>query len=71
MENKNNAKISLSIDGITTTWEADTSNCTFEEVLKGFLGCMFAQGYIPGTEIKVFQDYITETKDIYNNKRFE
>ena len=32
---------------------------------------MFAQGYIPGTEIKVFQDYITEIKDIYNNKRFE
>ena len=53
MENKNNTKISLSIDGITTTWETDTSNCTFEEVLKGFLGCMFAQGYIPGTEIKV------------------
>ena len=71
MENKNNTKISLSIDGITTTWETDTSNCTFEEVLKGFLGCMFAQRYIPGTEIKVFQDYITETKDIYNNKRFE
>ena len=71
MENKNNTKISLNMDGITTTWGADTSNCTFEEVLKGFLGCMFAQGYIPGTEIKVFQDYITETKDIYNNKRFE
>ena len=71
MENKNNTKILLSIDGITTTWEADSSNCTFEEVLKGFLGCMFAQGYISGTEIKVFQDYITETKDIYNNKRFE
>ena len=71
MENKNNTKISLSIDGITTTWEVDSSNCTFEEVLKGFLGCMFAQGYIPGTEIKAFQDYITETKDIYNNKRFE
>ena len=53
MENKNNTKLSLSIDGITTTWEADTSNCTFEVVLKGFLGCMFAQGYIPGTEIKV------------------
>ena len=58
MENKNNTKISLSIDGITTTWEADTSNCTFEEVLKGFLGCMFAQGYIPGTEIKVLQTFI-------------
>ena len=71
MENKNNTKISLSMDSITTTWEADSSNCTFEEVLKGFLGCMFTQGYIPGTEIKVFQDYITETKDIYNNKRFE
>ena len=71
MENKNNTKISLSIDDITTTWETDSSNCTFEVVLKGFLGCMFTQGYIPGTEIKVFQDYITETKDIYNNKRFE
>ena len=71
MENKNNTKISLSIDGITTTWEADSSNCTFEVVFEGFLGCMFAQGYIPGTEIKVFQDYITEMKDIYNNKRFE
>lgn len=71
MENKNNTKILLSIDDITTTWEVDSSNCTFEEVLKGFLGCMFAQSYIPGTEIKVFQDYITETKDIYNNKRFE
>ena len=71
MKNKNNTKISLSIDGITTTWEADSSNYTFEEVLKGFLGCMFAQGYIPGIEIKVFQDYITEIKDIYNNKRFE
>ena len=71
MENKNNTKISLSMDSITTTWETDTSNCTFEVVLKGFLGCMFAQGYIPGTEIKVFQDYITEIKDIYNNKRFE
>ena len=71
MENKNNTKILLSIDGITTTWEADSSNCTFEEVLKGFLGCMFAQGYIPGTEIKVFQDYITEMEYIYNNKRFE
>lgn len=71
MENKNNTKISLNINGITTTWEANSSNCTFEEVLKGFLGCMFAQGYIPGTEIKTFQDYITETKDIYNNKRFE
>ena len=71
MENKNNTKILLSIDGITTTWESDSSNCTFEEVFKGFLGCMFTQGYIPGTEIKVFQDYITETKDIYNNKRFE
>ena len=71
MENKNNTKISLSMNGITTTWEADSSNCTFEEVFKGFLGCMFAQGYIPGTEIKVFQDYITEIKDIYNNKRFE
>ena len=71
MENKNNTKLSLSMDGITTTWEVDTSNCTFEEVLKEFLGCMFAQGYIPGTEIKTFQDYITETKDIYNNKRFE
>ena len=71
MENKNNTKILLSMYGITTTWESDTSNCTFEEVLKGFLGCMFAQGYIPGTEIKVFQDYITEIKDIYNNKRFE
>ena len=71
MGNKTNTKISLSIDGITTTWEADSSNCTFEEVLKGFLGCMSAQGYIPGTEIKVFQDYITEIKDIYNNKRFE
>ena len=71
MENKNNTKISLSINGITTIWESDSSNCTFEEVLKGFLGCMFTQGYIPGTEIKVFQDYITETKDIYNNKRFE
>ena len=71
MENKSNTKISLSIDGITTTWEADSSNCNFEVVLKGFLGCMFAQGYIPGTEIKIFQDYITEMKDIYNNKRFE
>ena len=71
MENKNNTKLSLSMDGITTTLEVDTSNCTFEVVLKGFLGCMFAQGYIPGTEIKIFQDYITETKDIYNNKRFE
>ena len=67
MENKNNTKISLSMNGITTTWEADSSNCTFEEVLKGFLGCMFAQGYIPGTEIKVFQEYIIEMKDIYNN----
>ena len=71
MENKNNTKISLSMDGIITTWEADTTDCTFEEVLKGFLGCMFAQDYIPGTEIKIFQDYITEMKDIYNNKRFE
>ena len=71
MENKNNTKISLSIDGITTTWEVNSSNCTFEEVLKGFLGCMFSQGYIPGTEIKVFQDYIIERKGIYNNKRFE
>ena len=71
MEDKNNTKISLSMDGIITTWETDTSDCTFEVVLEGFLGCMFAQGYIPGTEIKVFQDYITETKDIYNNKIFE
>ena len=53
MENKNNTKISLSIDGIITTWEVNTPDCTFEVVLKGFLGCMFAQGYIPGTEIKV------------------
>ena len=59
------------MNGITTIWESDSSNCTFEEVLKGFLGCMFAQGYIPGTEIKVFQDYITEMEYIYNNKRFE
>ena len=71
MENKNNTKLSLNMDGITTIWEVDTSNCTFEEVLIGFLGCMFAQCYIPGTEIKIFQDYITEMKDIYNNKRFE
>ena len=71
MENKNNTKISLSIDGITTTWETNTSDCPFEVVLKGFLGCMFAQDYIPGTEIKLFQDYIIEMKNIYNNKRFE
>ena len=71
MENKNTTKISLSMDGITTTWETNTSDCPFEVVLKGFLGCMFAQDYIPGTEIKLFQDYIIEMKNIYNNKRFE
>ena len=70
MENKNITKIILTIDDVTTTWETNKSDCTFKEVFEGFLGCMFAQGYVPGTEINAFQEHIVEMEYIYNNKKF-
>ena len=61
------AKLSLEMDGIITTFEIEDKEegLTFDELLSGFLGCMFGQGYIPGTEMHCFREYINRMKPLY------
>ena len=64
MENKK-IKLSLTIDDVTTSWETTNIDSDFDEILQGFLGCMFGQTFVPGTEINVFKRYLEEVKDLY------
>lgn len=58
-------KLTLEIDGVITTYETNEEDQTFDDILHGFLGCMFGQGYVPGTEMHCFQDYIFGMENIY------
>lgn len=58
-------KLTLEIDGVTTTYETNEEDQTFDDILRGFLGCMFGQGYVPGTEMHCFQAYIFGMENIY------
>lgn len=63
MEEK--VKLTLTIGGTTTTWSSDNEDVTFDDVLSGFLGCMFGQTFVPGTEMDVFENYIHGMKNLY------
>ena len=63
MEEKK-TKLTLQINGTTTTWEVDSNECTFDQILEGFLGCMWGQTFVPGTEERVFKEYLEEYYDV-------
>lgn len=71
MENKKNTKLSLMIEDVTTTWESDSEDLTFNDILEGFLGCMFGQGYVPGTEMESFKRYISGMEPLYKDRDYE
>lgn len=62
------SKLTLQVDNIKTSFEFDGEEVTFNDLLKGFLGCMFAQGYVPGTEMYCFEDYLYQMKNIYSER---
>lgn len=59
------AKLTLEIDNIKTTYEIEDNVPSFDDLLHGFLGCMFAHGFVPGTEMNCFADYLYGMKDLY------
>lgn len=61
-------KLTLESDETKLTFELDTEEATFDEVLRGFLGCMFGLGYVPGTEMHCFESYINGMKPLYAKK---
>jgi len=58
-------KLNLEIDGIKSTFESDSEEATFDEVLRGFIGCMFTQGFVPGTEMRCFAEYMGGMAPLY------
>jgi hypothetical protein len=58
-------KLTLEVDERKVTFELDEEDVTFDDVLHGFLGCMFGIGYVPGTEMHCFQNYIDGMSPLY------
>lgn len=58
-------KLTLEIDGIKTVWENQETNGDFQELLEAFLGLMWSHSFVPGTEIRVFEEHIAENKPLY------
>lgn len=58
-------KLTLEAEGRKLTFELNEDGVTFDDILHGFLGCMFGVGYVPGTEIHCFQEYIDGMKPLY------
>ena len=58
-------KLTLEVEGRKLTFELNEDDVTFDDILHGFLGCMFGQGYVPGTEMHSFRKYINEMKPLY------
>jgi hypothetical protein len=58
-------KLTLQDDDTKLTFEVDQEDASFDNVLRGFLGCMFGVGYVPSTEMRCFQEYIEGMKPLY------
>lgn len=58
-------KLNLEIDGEKSSFESNSEDNTFDEILQGFIGCMFAQGFIPGTEMRCFAKYMNGMAPLY------
>ena len=61
-------KLTLESDGRKSSFELEDEDALFDDVLEGFLGCMFAIGYIPGTEMDSFRRYIYGMDPLYAKK---
>ena len=61
-------KLTLESDGRKSSFELNDEDGFFDDVLEGFLGCMFALGYIPGTEMSSFKRYIHGMDPLYAKK---
>ena len=64
-------KLTLESDGRKLSFESEDEDVFFDDVLEGFLGCMFGLGYVPGTEISSFTRYIHGMESLYAKKDSE
>lgn len=58
-------KLTLEAEGRKLTFELNEDEVSFDDILHGFLGCMFGVGYVPGTEMHCFQNYIDGMSPLY------
>ena len=61
-------RLTLESDETKLTFELNNEEVTFDEILRGFLGCMFGIGFVPGTEMRCFEEYIHGMAPLYATK---
>lgn len=61
-------KLELTVDDITTSWEAPHFDCTMDDLLSAFFGLLVAHTWLPETVLTNMKEFAEEQLNVLKNE---